>query len=226
MPPPTRNELRPLQRMTTTTDTRTMTRKTLNVAIYGVLAAIFVTTLGAAPASAEPTGHRPWLQTTFVKHDAWETVQTYKDTVGPNWTYTDYARTRLIRRNRSVIDVRFQVMFSKDWSGCMEKPGHPATYWGPGGTNPAEAECPEGSIWSEEWSGEIHTWTMRYRAGQALYTVHLEHYFPGDRYATTDPSSRRFGGLALDKRDVSGVYAQSKWDHPLAQWVAYPPDPY
>jgi hypothetical protein len=198
----------------------------MKITIYAVLAAVLVTTLGAGTAPAQAKARQPWLRTEFVKHDAWETVQTYKDTWGANWTYTDYARTRLIRRSRSVIDVRSEVMFSNDWSGCIDQPGHPATYWGPGGMNPAQKECPEGSIWSEEWEGEIHTWTMRYRAGQARYTVHVDHYFPGDRYATTDPSSRRFGGLALKKRDDSGVYDQSKWDYPLAQWVAYPPDPY
>jgi hypothetical protein len=198
--------------------------KNLRIAICAVLGAALVVALGTAIAPAQAEAKQPKLRTGFVKHDAWETLQTYKDTWEPNWTDVDYARTKLIRRGRRTIDVRFKIMFSKDWSGCMEAIGRypDGSYWGPGGTNPATEECPAGSAWSEEWEGEVHTWTMRYQ----VRGHRISKWFRGDRHANLDPSSRKFGGLALSERDVSGVYDQSQWDYPLHQREPYPSDSY
>jgi hypothetical protein len=66
-------------------------------------------------------------------------------------------------------------------------------------------ECPEGTRWADRWEGERHAWTMRYRAGQAVYTVHIQRYFPRDPYASTDPTEDKFGGTALQSTPEEGA---------------------
>jgi hypothetical protein len=80
--------------------------------------------------------------------------------------------------------------------------------------------CVAGTIWSEEWSGEIHSWTMRFRARGGH---RIGKWFKRDRYGALNPGSRRFGGRALRKRPVAGVYGQRDWDYPLSQWTTFTP---
>jgi hypothetical protein len=195
----------------------------VNAVMKKLLIGIALVAALATPATASAKASK--IDRSYVKHQAWDIMKTYTSAARArgNWTYVDWSERRLIRRSRSrTIDVRFAVQFSDDWSGCIYKADHPATYWGPGGTNPAEEECPEGSIWSEEWEGKVHSWTMRFQRDRHGF---IYWWFKGDRYANVDPASSRFGGPAIRKRYVSGIYEQSQWEYPLSQWEPFPPEP-
>jgi hypothetical protein len=172
--------------------------------IAGVIVAL---ALAPATADARPAKHKrpPLMQMWYAKHDAWETMNDYADANEQQWSGgVDEKRFSCRRVSRSVVDCKTSMLFWTSEEGCVEPGavGYPA--YGPEFDRPEHA-CPPGSRWGGWWEGERHSWTMRYRAGQALYTVHVERYFPRDRYASTDPTDAKFGGLALSTRAEEGV---------------------
>jgi hypothetical protein len=177
-----------------------------------------VLTVGAAVAvalavgaqGAEAKTRRPaTLPMSYAKHQAWEQMESYVHADGQRGSNIDDESTSCKRVSRSVIDCKQSVLVWSDSSGCYaDDPG--VTY------APADvARCApsEGETvvfpghYEYRWEGERRSWTMRYRAGQARFTTHIEAYFPKDRWAETNPEAERFGGLAIRVVDEHGNYS-------------------
>lgn len=150
----------------------------------------------AAPASASAAS--PRINMDYAKHVAWETQQDYIERIS-EWSEVDEEKFSCRRISRAVIDCKVSQLFYDNEHGCVAeeigKPGDDRMSW---------ENCEEGERYAYWWRGERHSWTMRFRAGQALYTVHTNWYFPADRYADTDATSYKFGGRAINKTGEYG----------------------